>query len=267
MDRIAARCSMTLYEGEDAMPRDQLLRDLAGKLGAVTLLTERVDDEFLDAAGPQLAIVANYAVGFDNIDVAACTRRGVLVVEHPRRADRDHRRHRLGADDGRGPPDPRGRPVPPRGHAVDLGTADDARAGRARQDPGIVGFGRIGQAVARRAAGFGMRVIYYDVCRHSPDIEQELGAEYRELDDLLAEADFVSLHTNLTDETRHLIDAERLAQMKPTAVLVNTSRGPVIDEAALADALARARSSPRGSTCSSASRRSTRSCSGWRTPW
>jgi glyoxylate reductase len=102
---------------------------------------------------------------------------------------------------------------------------------------GIVGFGRIGQAMARRAAGFGMRVIYHDTYRPPEDVEGTLGAEYRDLDDLLAEADFVTLHTNLTPETHHLIGAEQLRAMKPTAVLVNTSRGPVIDEAALADAL------------------------------
>jgi len=102
---------------------------------------------------------------------------------------------------------------------------------------GIVGFGRIGHALARRAKGFGMNVRYFDVYRPSAELERELGAEYRELDELLAEADFVSLHVNLSEQTRHLIDAERLRRMKPTAVLVNTSRGPVIDEAALADAL------------------------------
>lgn len=238
MDRIAARCDVTLYEGEDAVPRYRLLRDLVGKLGAVTLLTERVDDEFLDAAGPQLAIVANYAVGIDNVDVAACTRRGVLVSNTPdvltettadlawalmmaaaRRIPEGGRLIRSGRPWIWGPQMLLGQDV----HGKVLG---------------VVGFGRIGQAVTRRAAGFGMRVIYHDVRRHSPDIERELRAQYREFDDLLAEADFITLHTTLTDETRHLIDARRLKQMKPTAVLVNTSRGPVIDEAALADALA-----------------------------
>src|SRR5262249_52802927 len=91
---------------------------------------------------------------------------------------------------------------------------------------GIVGFGRIGQALARRARGFAMRVLYHDTCRPPAEVEQELAAEYRDLEDLLRESDFVSLHTTLTAQTRHLINAERLAMMKPTAVLVNTSRGP-----------------------------------------
>jgi glyoxylate reductase len=102
---------------------------------------------------------------------------------------------------------------------------------------GIVGFGRIGQALARRAGGFAMRILYYDTYRPPAEVERDLGAEYRDLDDLLREADFVSLHINLTPQTRHLINADRLAMMKPTAVLVNTSRGPVIDEAALAQGL------------------------------
>jgi glyoxylate reductase len=102
---------------------------------------------------------------------------------------------------------------------------------------GIVGFGRIGHALARRAKGFGMAVVYHDVYRPPAELEQELDVEYRELEDLLAEADFVSLHVNLSPETHHLINRERLRRMKPTAVLVNTSRGPVIDEAALAEAL------------------------------
>jgi glyoxylate reductase len=102
---------------------------------------------------------------------------------------------------------------------------------------GIVGFGRIGQALARRARGFSMRVLYHDLNRPPAEVEQELAAQYRDLDDLLRESDFVSVHVSLTPQTRHLINAARLALMKPTAVLVNTSRGPVIDEQALARAL------------------------------
>ena len=237
MDRIAERCDVTLYDGEGAMPRDQLLDQVRGRVGAVTLLTDKVDDEFLDAAGPQLVIVANYAVGFDNIDVPALTRRGVMASNTPdvltettsdtawalmmaaaRRIPEGDRFLRTGQSWVWGPMMMLGQDV----HGKTLG---------------IVGFGRIGHAMARRARGFGMRVIYHDVYRPSPELERELGAEYRELDDLLQEADFITLHTNLTEETRHLINEERLKRMKPTAVLVNTSRGPVIDEAALARAL------------------------------
>jgi glyoxylate reductase len=237
LDRVAAHCDMTLHDGHGAMARDQLLKEVAGKAGAITLLTDRVDDEFLDAAGRQLRIVANYAVGFDNIDVDACTRRGVLTSNTPevltettadtafalmmaaaRRIAEGDRFLRTRAPWTWGPLMMLGQDV----HHKTLG---------------IVGFGRIGQALARRARGFAMRVLYHDVYRPSAEVEQELEAQYRDLEDLLRESDFVSLHTNLTPQTRHLVNAERLALMKPTAVLVNTSRGPVIDEDALARAL------------------------------
>jgi glyoxylate reductase len=237
LDRIDARCGMTLYDGEGAMARDQLLTEVAGKAGAITLLTDRIDDEFLDAAGPQLKIVANYAVGFDNIDVDACTRRGVLGCNTPqvltettadiafalmmaaaRRVAEGDRFLRSSAPWTWGP-------------LMMLGQ------GVHHKTLGIVGFGRIGQALARRARGFAMRVLYHDAYRPPAEVEQELGAEYRDLEDLLRESDFVSLHANLTPQTRHLINAGRLAMMKPAAVLVNTSRGPVIDEQALAQAL------------------------------
>lgn len=237
LSRVAGRCDMTLNDTQDVMPRSALLAAVAGKAGVITLLPDRVDDEFLDAAGPQLTIVANFAVGFDNIDVDACTRHGVLATNTPdvltettadtafalmmaaaRRVAEGDRFVRAQEPWIWGPLMMLGRDV----HHATLG---------------IVGFGRIGQAVARRGRGFGMRIIYHDMYRPKPEVDAEFDAEYRDLDDLLAEADFVSLHTNLTPQTRHLINHERLALMKPTAVLVNTSRGPVIDEEALARAL------------------------------
>ncbi|HYT80841.1 MAG TPA: D-glycerate dehydrogenase [Actinomycetota bacterium] len=237
LDRIASKCDMTLYEGEGAMPREQLLADIKAKVGAVTLLTDKVDDEFLDVAGDQLAIVANFAVGFDNIDVAACTRRGVLCSNTPdvlTETTADTAWALLMAAARRvaeGDRFLRRREPWIWGPLMMLGQDVNGRV------LGIVGFGRIGQAMARRARGFGMKVIYYDTYRPPPEVERGLRAEFRELDDLLAEADLLTLHTNLSEETHHLINAERLASMKPTAVIVNTSRGPVIDEAALAQAL------------------------------
>jgi glyoxylate reductase len=238
LTRVTAACEMTLYDGDDAMPRDQLLTEAAGRDGAITLLTDRVDEEFLGAAGPQLKVVANYAVGFDNIDLDACTRHGVLACNTPevltettadtafalmmaaaRRIAEGDRFLRSGTPWIWGPLMMLGQDI----HHATLG---------------IVGFGRIGQALARRARGFAMRILYHDTYRPA-ELERELGAEYRDLDDLLRESDFVSLHTNLTPQTRHLINAERLAMMKSTAILVNTSRGPVVDEQALAHALER----------------------------
>jgi glyoxylate reductase len=237
MEALRQRFDIDLWEGDGAILRDELLGRIRGKVGAITLLTDMVDAELLDAAGPDLIIVANYAVGFDNIDVDECTRRGVLATNTPevltettadtawalmmaaaRRVPEGDRFLRSRTEWIWGPEMMLGQDV----HGKVLG---------------IVGFGRIGQAVARRGKGFGMSVVYYDVFRPSSDVEQVLGAQYRGLDELLAEADLISVHVALTPETRHLFGSEQFRKMKPTAVLVNTSRGPVIDEAALVDAL------------------------------
>jgi glyoxylate reductase len=237
LDPIAAACDLDLWPDELPPPRDELLRRVAGCDGVLTLLTDKVDDGFLDAAGPGLRVVSNYAVGFDNIDVAACAKRGVAVGNTPgvltettadlawallmavaRRLPEGDRYVRDGRWKTWGPllllgPDVHGSTI------------------------GIVGFGRIGQALARRAQGFGMRILYHDVNELPDDVTRPFGASYRSLEGLLEESDFVSLHVNLSPVTRHLMNATSLGWMKPTAVLVNTSRGPVVDQAALAAAL------------------------------
>ncbi|MGH2676754.1 MAG: 2-hydroxyacid dehydrogenase [Actinomycetota bacterium] len=238
MEAVGERFDADVWDGEMAMPRDKLLDRIQGKAGAITLLTERVDAEVLEAAGPDLVIVANYAVGFDNIDVEECTRRGVLATNTPEvltETTADTAWALLMAAARRIPEGNRFlRSRTPWIWGPEMMLGQDVHG----KVLGIVGFGRIGQAVARRGGGFGMRVIYFDVARPPAEVERELGAEYRELDQLLAEADFISVHVALTPETRHLFGAEEFKQMKPTAVIVNTSRGPVIDEAALAEALA-----------------------------
>ena len=235
--RLRERCDVTVHENEFGIPRDELLKVVGGRDALITMLTERVDAELLAAAGGQLKIVANHAVGFDNIDVAACTSAGVLATNTPdvltettadtafsllmaaaRRVGEGERLLRAGRPWIWGPLMMLGQDV----HHKTIG---------------IVGFGRIGQAVARRAKGFGMRVVYADAYRLPAEVEAETGAIRMELNNLLEEADFVSIHTNLTADTRHLFDAEAFKRMKPTAVVVNTSRGPVVDESALADAL------------------------------
>ena len=234
---IRSACEMDLWDADLPPPRDELLRRVAGCDGVLTLLTDRVDDEFLDAAGKKLRVVSNYAVGFDNIDVGACARRGIPVGNTPgvltettadlawallmaaaRRLPEGDRYVRDGNWKTWGPllllgPDVHGATM------------------------GIVGFGRIGQAVARRAQGFGMEILYHDVQQVPREVTDPLGATFLPLEELLARSDFVSLHVNLSDVTRHLINTETLSWMKPTAVLVNTSRGPVVDQRALADAL------------------------------
>jgi glyoxylate reductase len=234
---IVDACDAQVWEDELPPPRDELLRAIEGCDGVLALLTDRVDDEFLDRAGPQLKVVSNFAVGFDNIDVPACTRRGIPVGNTPgvltdttadlawallmaagRRVAEGDRYVRAGRWRTWGPMLLMGPDV----HGATLG---------------IVGFGRIGQAVARRAIGFGMTVLYYDTRRADAAIETGFGASFVPLEELLARSDFVSLHVNLSDETRHFVNADRLGLMKPGAVLVNTSRGPVVDQRALFEAL------------------------------
>ena len=220
--------------------RADLLEAASGAEGVLSTVTEKIDGTFMDAAGEGLKVIANMAVGYDNVDVEAAKARGVVVTNTPgvldettadvafmlllaaaRRLGESERVLRAGRWEWWGPklfmgPDVWGKKL------------------------GIVGLGRIGKAVARRARGFDMEILYYNRSRRE-EAEEELGASYLELDELLETADFITLHTPLTDETRHLIDAPELERMKPEAVLVNTSRGPVVDEAALADALAEGR--------------------------
>jgi glyoxylate reductase len=237
LEPIRSTTDARIWEDDLPPPRSDLLDAIRGCDGVLTLLTDRVNDEFLDAAGPGLKVVSNYAVGFDNVDVPACTARGVAVGNTPgvltdttadlafallmaaaRRIPEGDRYVRAGKWKTWGPLLLLGPDV----HGATLG---------------VVGFGRIGQAVARRAMGFGMTILYHDVHRADPAVEAEHGATFLPLEELLARSDFVSLHVNLTPETKGLIDAEKLGWMKPTAVLVNTSRGPVIDPRALEAAL------------------------------
>jgi lactate dehydrogenase-like 2-hydroxyacid dehydrogenase len=235
--RVREATDATIWEDDLPPPRDVLLRAVEGCEGILTLLTDRVDDELLDRAGPQLKVVSNFAVGFDNIDVPSCTRRRLPVGNTPgvltettadlawallmaaaRRLVEGDRYVRAGSWKTWGPMLLMGPDV----HGATLG---------------IVGFGRIGQAVARRAKGFGMRIVYHDLQRVPKHVEAEFDATFMTLEGLLHEADFVSLHTVLSPETKGLINAERLGWMKPTAILVNTARGPVVDSMALVDAL------------------------------
>ena len=238
LDPVRAACDVDLWTDELPPPRDELLRRVAGVDGLLSLLTDRVDEELLDAAGPQLRVVSNFAVGFDNIDVEACTRRRIPAGNTPgvlteTTADLAFallmaaaRRIPEGVDYVRDGYWRTWGPMLLMGVDVHDATL------------GIVGFGRIGREMARRARGFGMRILYQDVNPATPEDEAELGVRRVEMDELLRESDFVSLHVNLTAETHHLIDADALRAMKRTAVLVNTSRGPVVDPDALERALA-----------------------------
>lgn len=213
------------------LTKDELVAAVADVEAVVCLLTDRIDADVLDAGAGRLKVVANVAVGYDNIDVGAAAARGIAVTNTPGVLDETTAdlafllilgAARLASDAER---DLRARVWD--GWEITEYLGVDVHGATL----GIVGYGRIGQAVARRASGFGMEVVHHT--RHDTGIPGWTA----DLDRLLASSDFVSLHTPLTDETRHLIDARRLALMKPTAVLVNTARGPVVDEEALADAL------------------------------
>ena len=235
--RLAEHFDVEYWTGNERPPRPELLKRVAGKDALVCLLTEKVDGELLDAAGPNLRIVANVAVGFDNIDVPACTERKVAVTNTPGVLDEttaDFTWALLMAVARR------------------LVEGDRlARSGEWLQwnfdllcgtdvwgkTLGIIGLGRIGRAVARRASGFRMRVIYYSATRAPAEIERELNAEYLPQDQVFQQADFLSLHVPLNVKTRGLIGPAELEKMKPTAFLINTTRGPVVQEAALVDAL------------------------------
>jgi glyoxylate reductase len=216
---------------------DELQAAVAGADGVVTLLHDRVDDAFLDAAGSRLRIVANAAVGYDNIDVRACSRRGVFVSNTPgvlTEATADlafalilMATRRL----GEGERLIRARTPWSWSMFFMLGSGIQGKT------LGVVGLGKIGLATARRARAFGMEIAYAGRRRAPAEIETELAARFLPLEELLAQADVVSLHCPLSAETHHLIDAEALGRMKPSAYLVNTTRGPVVDEAALAEAL------------------------------
>jgi glyoxylate reductase len=220
------------------LPRQELLWAIRGAHGVLATPADTlINQEFFDAAGPQLKIVSNYAVGVDNVDVAEARKRGVIVGYTPyvvteptadvawllllgaaRRASEGERLVRSGEWRGVGPNELLG-------HRV------------VGQTLFILGAGRIGYATARRAIGFQMRIIYHARTRHAQFEHPPVGAAYVALEEGLRQADFVSIHTPLNPSTRHLINAERLRLMKPSAILVNTSRGAVIDEAALVEAL------------------------------
>src|SRR5918993_1867351 len=214
---------------ERSPERGELLEAARGIDGVLSTLTEKIDAEFMNAAGENLKVVANMAVGYDNVDVATANERGIVVTNTPdvldettadtafmlmlaaaRRLGEGERIVRSGRWEAWGPkmllgPDVWGKRL------------------------GVLGFGRIGQAVARRAKGFGMQICYWSRSRKE-EAEEELGARYLELDELFGTCDLLSIHTPLTEETTHLIGAEEFEKMKPEAVLVNTSRGPVVDE-------------------------------------
>ena len=229
-------CEVEYWSKPERPSREEVLQRVKDKEGLVCLLTEKVNDELLHVA-PKLRIAANVAVGFDNIDVSACTKRGVAATNTPGVLDEttaDFAWTLLMAVARRlGEAEALARSGNWKNWNLDQLVGTDVWG----KTLGIVGFGRIGKAVARRASGFQMKVIYTDAVRAPAEVERDLRAEFREMNALLAESDFISRHVPLLPKTRGLMDAEKFQQMKRTAFLINTSRGPVVDEAALVAAL------------------------------
>ncbi len=226
---------MKVWEDELPPPRDVLLKEIEKVDGLISLLTDKIDAALMDA-NPRLKVVSNYAVGYDNIDIPAATARGIPVGNTPgvltdttadlaftllmaaaRRIQESIDYVRAGKWKTWGPKLLTGPDI----HGATLG---------------VVGFGRIGQGMAKRASGFGMRVLYYDVNRRE-DLEKAMGVTYADMDTLLRESDFVSIHTDLNEKTRHMMNASTFAKMKHTAILVNTARGPIVDPSDLYEAL------------------------------
>lgn len=230
-------CDADIWTDELPPPREVILERVQGVDGILSLLTDTIDGEVMDAAGPGFKVISNYAVGYDNVDVPEATRRGIPVGNTPgvltdttadfafallmaaaRRVVEGDKFTRAGGWKTWGPM---------------LLLGQDVTGATL----GIVGFGRIGKGMAKRAQGFDMTVLYHDpFCQDDPYAAQ-VGARWVDLDTLLRESDFVSVHTPLTEETHHLINADALSRMKPAAVLINTARGPVVDPDALYHAL------------------------------
>ena len=233
---LDANCDMQYWTDSERPPRDEVLRHVKDKDGLICLLTEKVNEEFLRAA-PKLRIASNVAVGYDNIDVDACTKRGVVVTNTPGVLDEttaDFAWTLLMAVARRvAEGEALARSGNWRGWNLDQLCGADVWG----KTLGIVGFGRIGRSVARRASGFHMKIIYTDAVRASEEVEKSVNAEFCDMNSLLAESDFISLHVPLLPETRGMFNGPKFLRMKPTAFVINTSRGPVIDEAALIAAL------------------------------
>jgi len=236
LEMVRQNADVEVWQDPLPPPYETLMQKVKGVDALLCLLTDKIDASLMDAIGPQVRVISQMAVGFDNIDIAAATSRGIPIGNTPgvltdttadfawallmaaaRRVAEGDKFTRAGRWKTWGP--------------IDFLGPDVTGA-----TLGIIGFGRIGQGLAKRAQGFDMRILYFDT-RRKPEVEQKYHAQYVELNTLLREADFVSLHTVLSPETHHFMDDARLGMMKPSAILINAARGPVVDPEALYRAL------------------------------
>ena len=237
VEALRSRFDVEHNDDDRPWPTEELARRAADKQGVLATVMDRIDESVL-AAAPGLKVVSNIAVGTNNIDIPACTKRGIRVTNTPGRARRHHRGPHLGAAHGRRAPHRgRRRAGAPRRLEARLRDAVPLGTDVHHATLGIIGMGRIGQAIAKRATGFDMRVLYHNRGRIPEADEKRLGATWVERDRLLAESDFVVVMVPYSPAVHHLIGAAEIARMKPTAILVNTARGGVVDDAALVEAL------------------------------
>ena len=220
LEMLRARCQVEVNPEDRVLSKEEIIEGIQGKDALLCLLTDEIDEEIMDA-NPNLKVISNYAVGFNNIKVLTETTADMawtLLMAAGRRLVEADKFTRAGKYNGWGP-------------MLLLGYDIYGKT------LGLVGLGRIGEAMVKRGHGFGMKILYFDANRRSPEEEKALGIEYRQLDQLLAEADYVSLHVPLLSSTHHLISQREFGLMKESAVLVNSARGPIVDEKALAKAL------------------------------
>jgi glyoxylate reductase len=235
LEMVRQFCDAEVWPDELPPSRMELLQGMRGVDGLLCLLTDKIDEEAIEAAGPGLKVISNYAVGVDNVDVAAASARGIPVGNTPgilTDATADLTLALLLAAARRVV---EGEKLVKSGGWKTWGPAFMLGADLSGATLGIIGFGRIGRAVARRASGFGLQILFTDPSQANP--EPGVNATQVSLDTLLRQSDFISVHTPLTEQTRGLINRDTLSRMKPTVVLVNTSRGPVVDQEALFEAL------------------------------
>lgn len=236
LEELREKCEVTMPE-TGSFSKEELMALLPQYDALLSNFSLTIDKDIIDAGGDRLKIISNYAVGYNNIDINYAQQKGIAVCNTPDpviEPTAELAYALMGCAARRLAEDDRKIRVP---NGLKWGTFENLGVGMYGKTLGIIGMGRIGQAIARRAIAGGMRIVYYNRHRLHYKIEQDYNAEYLSFDELLSQSDFVALSTPLTDDTRHLIDAKALAKMKPSAILVNTARGAVIDEHALVEAL------------------------------
>ncbi len=236
VEKVRKNHDVTSHDTELPMSREKILESVAGKDGLLCMITDKVDPVLLDR-GSNLKVIANYGVGYDHINVPAASERGIPVSNTPGVLTDATADLAMALILGVGRRIVEGDAKTRRGDFKFWSPMHFLGREITGKTLGLIGLGRIGKAVAKRALGFDMRIVYYSRHRLSPEDEDRLGVSYRSLSDLLGEADYVSLHVSLSDDTRYLIGEKELDQMKSSAFLINTSRGPVVDESSLVAAL------------------------------